>query len=308
MKDITSSEYDGFHDYLPISEEVFHSGLYVTSAGRSTIHPGQSYPPTEHPLLYQFRWNEGRTLPEFSLILITAGNGVFESRETGKIAVAPGSVVLVFPGVWHRYAPGRRTGWTEKWVQFNGEWAHRLWKGGMISPEQPVIDLETVNPVEDQLDQLLTRIHRRPLNNSFLLSLQALRVLTTVMESIPETALESDGKARRDKTSDEVVARALDYIWTRSHSVLSVTDVARYTGVARRTLERRMAATLNRSVLDEIIQCRISRAERLLRETQLPIKTVASLAGFGSAENMRQVFQKVSKIPPGKYRSLPKAL
>jgi AraC-like DNA-binding protein len=296
------NEYDGFHLYLPIAEEIFHRGLYVTSAGRAHIRPGQGYPPTQHPRLYQFRWAEGRILPEFSLILITAGRGVFESRETGKTTITEGSVILLFPGTWHRYAPDPKTGWTENWVQFNGELAHQLWNSGMISEKQPVIRLQRFAALERYFERLLARIYRNPGANSFLLSLHVLRFLTTVLESLPETPHEREDKVSLCDTADPIVAAAVDYIWTRSHTVLSVADVANHAGVSRRTLDRRMAAVLNHTVLEEIIRCRYSRAERLLRETRLPVKTVSSLAGFGSTENMRQVFIKMANTPPGNYR------
>jgi transcriptional regulator GlxA family with amidase domain len=97
------------------------------------------------------------------------------------------------------------------------------------------------------------------------------------------------------------VEAALDYIWTRSHNVLSVMEVAAALGVTRRTLERHMAA-VGRNVLGEIALCRFSRAERLLRETDLPIKAVVNLAGFGSMENLRQACVARLKASPGAYR------
>ncbi|MEI8233547.1 MAG: helix-turn-helix domain-containing protein [Verrucomicrobiota bacterium] len=299
---INCDGYHGFHDYLPINDEIFRSGFYVTSAGQAVIHSGQIYPPALHPPLYQFRWNDGRTLPEFSLILITAGRGTFESRQTGKIAVTKGMVILIFPGVWHRYRPDTETGWTEKWVQFNGELVHRLWNLGMMSPDRSVVHLDDAASLEVQFDPLIERIHHHPVANSFLLSLQALRILTFVLESISGALPAPGGRPASTGFADPVVMAALEYIWTRSHTVLSVTDVANHAGVARRTLDRRMAAAFQRTVLDEIIRCRFSRAERLLRETQLPVKTVASLAGFGSTENMRQVFLQISKVSPAAYR------
>jgi transcriptional regulator GlxA family with amidase domain len=41
-----------------------------------------------------------------------------------------------------------------------------------------------------------------------------------------------------------------------------------------------------------------------LRETELPIKTVVSLAGFGSAENMRRIFLSETRCSPADYRRL----
>ncbi len=104
--------------YLPLSDEMFHCGFYVTSSGYSTISPGTPYPPVKHPTLYHFDWKEGRVLPEFSLMLITAGEGVFESEATGTVSLKPGLAAFLFPGIWHRYRPNMETGWTERWMQF----------------------------------------------------------------------------------------------------------------------------------------------------------------------------------------------
>jgi transcriptional regulator GlxA family with amidase domain len=82
-----------------------------------------------------------------------------------------------------------------------------------------------------------------------------------------------------------------------------VRDVADCLGVSRRALERRFGAVLGRTVLEELTRCRFNRAERLLRETDLPVKTVVYMAGFGRAENMRQAFTKQFQLSPRAYRA-----
>jgi AraC-like DNA-binding protein len=293
--------YDGFHHYLPIPDDLFRAGIYVTSAGRGVVHPGECYPPAPHPQLYQFKWSEGRILPEFSFILITSGTGMFESRATGQIPIGAGMAILLFPGTWHRYQPDPDVGWTEQWIQFNGEFVHRLWEQKMIAPERAVLRPAELRAVQSVLERLLNQIHIDSYSNSLFHSMQALSVLTLALCDAP-VASSAWPKTPPKAPKDPLVAAALDIIWTRSHQVLSVEDVAALLGVNRRTLERRMAATLGRSVLDEIISCRFSRAERLLRETELPIKTVVSLAGFGSVESLRQVFVKRTQLPPAEYR------
>jgi hypothetical protein len=73
-----------FHHYLPITEDLFYDGFYVTGAGRSQIRPGASYPSELHPTFYQFAWTQGRIFPEFAIILITSGQGIFESKQAGR--------------------------------------------------------------------------------------------------------------------------------------------------------------------------------------------------------------------------------
>ena len=83
-----------FHHYLPVNDEAMHWGLYVTGAGRAHILAQQVYPPPGHPSLYRFDWRRGRTLPEFQILLITDGRGVFV-----RLGVADGCTVFVGRGV-----------------------------------------------------------------------------------------------------------------------------------------------------------------------------------------------------------------
>ena len=55
-------------------------------------------------------------------------------------------------------------------------------------------------------------------------------------------------------------------------------------------------------VLDETTRCRLNRAERLLRETRLPVQHIVSLAGFGTAEQMRLQFQTRHHRSPAAFR------
>ena len=101
---------------------------------------------------------------------------------------------------------------------------------------------------------------------------------------------------------DPVVERALDLIWSETPRPLSVSDIARRLPVTRRTLDRRFAELVGHSVLEEIVVCRMSRATRLLRETELPIKSVAHQSGFSSTERMRVAFIERVGLSPTAYR------
>ena len=300
LRDNDSRQAATFHYYLPIPDEVFHGGIYVTSVGHIRTDQGENYPPEKHPALYHFNWNQGRILPEFSLMLVTAGSGVFESRETRRVNVQASTAILLFPDVWHRYAPDPETGWTEQWVHFNGELAHRLLEQGVVSHGKPVIPLADSGPAERAFARLLDHVHGAPTSNSLLVSLMALSALTAVIGPAGQP-LQAKAPAATS-SADPVIAAARDIIWTRSHKILSVGDVVEALGVERRTLERRFVAKLGHTVLDEIIQCRFRRAERLLSETDLPIKTIVTLAGFGSLENMRQVFMAETGLSAAGYR------
>ncbi len=298
-----SGPYEFYH-YLPVNDDAIHWGIYVTGAGRGRIPAEQTYPPVGHPSLYQFEWERGRTLPEFQIILVTAGRGVFESEPTGLRSIDPDTLILLFPGIWHRYRPEPVTGWTERWISLNGEIAHRLVEQRLVSPGRAVHGLPHASQIVQSFDPLLDRIHSKPTQNSIVLSLRAMDLIAAVIEQTAEAPLPASTRPphRIHTAEDPLIAQILDLIWTHSHRPLSVDQLAGNLPVTRRTLERRFALERDHSMRDEINLCRASRARRLLSETDLPIKTVAHLAGFTCQERLRVAFLKYEGCSPTAYR------
>jgi transcriptional regulator GlxA family with amidase domain len=161
-----------------------------------------------------------------------------------------------------------------------------------------------VSEITQRFDQLLDRIHAKPLANSILLSLRAMDLIAEVIEQACPSPLPSGVQPSplTDGIEDPLVAQALDLIWTHSHRPLSVNELANHLPITRRTLERRFALERNHSILDEINLCRTGRAKRLLAETDLPVKTVAYLAGFTSQERMRIALLNHDRCSPAEYR------
>jgi AraC-like DNA-binding protein len=290
------------HHYLPVDDQLFHDGFYVTGIGRARIAPQSDYPSPVHPSFYHFDWKQGRIFAEFGINLITAGQGTFETKETGPMRLKAGDCLLLFPGVWHRYRPDRKTGWTEKWLHFNGEFVHKLWSRGLLSPQRPLSSPSNFRQIEAGQDSLLRQVELNPGFNSLYYALLVSRLLSLILNSAINATSGVKPLLETGAQKDSIVSSARNYIWTQGRSELSAGEIARHLGVNRRTLERRMRTGLGRSVLEEITRCRFNRAERLLRETDLPIKAVVYLAGFGTSEKMRQTFLKCAGENPRSYR------
>jgi AraC-like DNA-binding protein len=292
--------------YLPVNDDAMRWGLYVTGLGRATVPAGcPAYPEPGHPRLYDFNWHQGRVLPEFQIVFICDGSGEFESEITGRIPIPDCSVFFLYPGLWHRYRPLPQTGWTERWVGFNGELAHRLMDMSFFQrdlPVHPIADRATLTGLFDDLTNMAIA---EPAGNSIVLSLHALGLLGKTIKAASGIRLPSALEAAPHpcSTADPVVSRALDLIWTRGHQAISVEHVAEATGVLRRTLERHFQKFVGHSVMDEIIHCRLSRAKRLLEETEMPVKVIAYLAGFADKERMRLAFAGREGLSPLEYRS-----
>jgi transcriptional regulator GlxA family with amidase domain len=95
---------------------------------------------------------------------------------------------------------------------------------------------------------------------------------------------------------DRVVNDALRFIWSESHTALSVNQLAKRLGLSARSLERRFHEALHRTVRDELFRCRLDRAHRLLRDTDRSIPDIALASGFSSHDALNRATQKADGV------------
>jgi LacI family transcriptional regulator len=101
---------------------------------------------------------------------------------------------------------------------------------------------------------------------------------------------------------DPVVSTALSIIREQSCNGLQVKDVVERVPLSHSVLQKRFRAALGRSVHEEIVRVQLAKAQELLRETSLPIRTVAERAGFKHQEYMGAVFRARLNVTPRQFR------
>ncbi|MEU6560313.1 GlxA family transcriptional regulator [Nocardia nova] len=102
--------------------------------------------------------------------------------------------------------------------------------------------------------------------------------------------------------SDPGLAATLQWAVARLDSVLTIADLAEYSGLSERTLARRFHAELGIAPLRWLLAQRISRARELLETTDFGIDAVAQRCGLGSAANLRAHFGREVGVAPSEYR------
>lgn len=285
---------NAFH-YPPLDTTSLRAGCCLTSIGSLAYQPGQKYPQAGHPKDFDFRWQRGRKLPDFALVLIVAGRGQWEAEDGGPQNVAAGDAFFLVPGGWHRYRPAPSAGWTEKWICLQGASLHNLVASGLL-PGRCVHLRGGVRPgMEPRLDRLLRDVAAEPGVNHPSWGLRALTVMLECFETNPPRP----EPAARPEVTDE----AMRFIRENAHRPIAVRDVAAQCGIERRTLERRFNRARLPSVGRSIILQRIARAELLLAETPMQVKEVAYACGFGSPQRMIYDFRRVRGVTPGSLRT-----
>tara|TARA_B100001093_G_scaffold255620_1_gene244494 strand:+ start:1668 stop:2807 length:1140 start_codon:yes stop_codon:yes gene_type:complete len=103
-------------------------------------------------------------------------------------------------------------------------------------------------------------------------------------------------------SKSESINEALQFIQENSRSIKNVLEVSQAVGISRRSLEKKFQNHLGRTLLQQIHLSKLSNAQRLLRETHLPIHQIPSQSGFLSERQMNTLFRKFLHLTPRQFR------
>lgn len=128
------------------------------------------------------------------------------------------------------------------------------------------------------------------------------RTLESRLLKVPPTGVVGRESTDGTAVSDPLVRDALVFIRDHIREPIRVRDLARHLGVARRTLESRFRAAIERSPGEAIRRLRVERAARLLSDTPMPLARVAELCGYAEPRLLTAHFRQVHGMTPTAYR------
>ena len=282
--------------YLPNQPARSIWGCVATAAGFTNILPDTVYPPRQHPLDHYFDWDNGRVLQSFQIILISAGSGVFECAATRGIQnVEPGTVMVLFPGIWHRYRPAAKTGWVEHWIECQGPVFEEAARTGLVEPEHCLLNGGLIGDFSDCFERCHGLARLDALANQDLLSTLGLHLLAML------------GHLRRGergfaKAIDDIVQRAHTLISLRCHEPLDLRALAAELRVSYSHLRHSFLARTGVSPRQHYLNTRIQKAQDLLVNTSKSVKEIADVLGFESASHFSKQFKQRVGSPPNCWR------
>ncbi len=282
-----------FFRYLPVSKCEEQWGLFVIAGGFNSIEPAAPYPRPGHPSGYAFSWSRGRVLAEFAALYITRGQGEFESHCSPRQTVEAGSVILLFPGVWHRYRPIVDLGWDEYWISFNGQWLERIVEQQFIAPEQPILTTGLNDLLLHDFVGFLDRLRAEPVGFQQLLAASAMEILAAIL-----------GARRAQGTggqSHELIRRAKAVLETQT-AIPSMEKLAASLGLSATHFHRLFKEQTGLTPYQYHLQLRIERAKHMLQGTGLSIKQIALSLTFESPFHFSHAFKQKTGMSPSQWR------
>lgn len=282
--------------YLPDRPSLAVWGCVATCAGYSSLPAGTPYPPHRHPTDHHFNWAEGRVLQRYQIIFISEGRGTFESAAmAGSQAVGPGTILLVFPGIWHRYMPRLETGWVEHWIECHGPVFDQAVQAGLIQPQRSLLEVGPVHDLRDCFLRCHTLAREGALANQDLLSTLGLHMLALLGH------LQRDARGL-EKGIDEIVERAQALIALRCQEPLDLPRLAAEFGISYSHLRHSFRSRMGVSLKQYYVNTRLQKAQDLLANTSKSIKEIAEILGFESAFHLSNQFKRRFGAAPKSWR------
>nr|WP_320057392.1 AraC family transcriptional regulator [uncultured Bacteroides sp.] len=282
--------------YLIVNDKDHQFGLWVNTVGFQAIQPNSPYPLKDHPSGYFFNTLKGRVLPEYQIVYITKGRGLFASDSTPERQVCKGRLMILFPGQWHTYHPLQQTGWNEYYIGFEGGIIDNLIKNSFITKENQLLEVGLNEELVSLFSRALEIAEADKISTQQYLSGIVLHMVGIILSASKNKIFEMgdvDQKIEQAKIiMNENVLKNVDpeelamklnisYSWFRK-------VFKDYTGYAPAKYFQEL---------------KLRKAKQLLVGTSQSVKEISFLLDYKSTEHFFSLFKKRTGFTPLEYRA-----
>lgn len=208
--------------------------------------------------------------------------------------VTPGTAMLLhFPAENRYWLPAGSGHWEFIYLCLHGREVMRLWPGvekghGVLAKLAP--DAEPVT----QAGEIVRRVLAGEVASAFEGSALAYDWVMRMLAAVPVRAAASPHAG--------ALERARRYAEARFAEPLGVEDLAKVAGFSRFHFTRLFTEHTGSSPTAWLVDLRVKEAARLLRETRLSLKEIATRCGFSDTGFLGKTFAARTGQPPGAYR------
>jgi len=283
-----------FYKYFPISDQDKNWGLHILDCGSVHIHPGMNMSNVPHPNQYQLSWEKGRVLNEYQLIYLAEGCGIFESKRSGQITIKSGSIILLFPGVWHRYKPKDDETWNTYWIGFNGNIAASMIPKLGITEENPISIIGNHDQIVNAFIEMIDIGQMEFSGYQQVLAGELFKLFGWIYALTKKSGF-------KESNIDSVIHRAKLQLMQLEHHI-EIEEIAKELSLGYSKFRKLFKDYTGMSPGQFRMQYKLKKAMQMLNEGDLSIKEIALILGFESAQYFTRIFKLKTGTTPGKYK------
>lgn len=285
---------ESFVKYIHASTLDKEWGLFLTGAGYAQIPPAIIYPPNVHPSGYFFTWEKGRILQEYQINYITEGSGVFETADA-QFQVVPGSILVLRPGVWHRYKPDTSTGWTEHYIGFNGDFCQNLFNEGFFPQSKPVLFVGFQENLLKLFQEVMQLVKDEKTGHQQVCAANTILALSKILSIIRNQEFAG-------KSIEKTIRKACLYFRENLNTNVSIEQLAQDLNVGYSYFRQMFRKYTGISPTQYHLSLRIQKAKDLLVSTDQSFKEIAIDLGFESYFYFSRIFKDKTGKSPMEFR------
>ncbi len=283
-----------YFKYLTASDEDIQWGLYINVAGISEVPPKSTYPMPNHPCNYNFNWEMGRIIHEYQVNYISSGSGILETKE-GKFKINAGSILLLFPGVWHRYQPDVNSGWTEHYVGFNGLFTENLFHHEMFDKQNPIIKIGFQVGLINEFNEILQLVKDEKPGFQQECSGKLIYLLGRIISIVKNNDF-------ANKEMERTIRKACVCLRDNLHTNVNIEKLSESLNVSYSYFRRMFKKYTGQSPNQYHLSLRIQKSKEMLLYSDKNIKIIAEELGFESIHYFSRIFKEKEGVAPSALR------
>ncbi|WP_191013954.1 AraC family transcriptional regulator [Treponema zioleckii] len=210
--------------------------------------------------------------------------------------ISGGQGFLIFPGQITTYFADKDNPWEYTWLEFDGLKVKEVIALTKMTTETPVYTTTDQKSREALLHEM-SYISHNPNESPF----NIIGHLYLFMHYLTASC-KRDGIIKTTKMSDFYIKEAINFIEQRFMQDISVEDIAKLCDINRSYLTKIFKQSTGKSPKEFLIIYRMSKAQTLLRNTELSVADVGRAVGFNNQLNFSRAFKNFCGVSPSQWR------
>lgn len=228
------------------------------------------------------------------MIICFKGKGHYKTEHSyGQINT--GDILFVPKGVSHQYNADNTTPWHIYWVHVDGHLFEQFIDFLGINKLNLLLRTEQLDIVINEFEQLLATRHQSYQVSSFILA-------SNILKKILGLLVSSQSSINKLSQVGFNLDKINSFMEENINQQINLTQLAQSMQLSKFHFAKKFQKITGISPISYFIELKVKHACRLLDESNVNIKTVASMVGYDDPYYFSRLFKKVMGLSPSQYR------
>ncbi|MHC5248632.1 AraC family transcriptional regulator [Enterococcus sp. LJL90] len=254
--------------------------LYLYSGGYEPTAKGHVYGPTVRSgyMLHYIYKGKGK---------FTSGNQTYN--------LGPDDFFFIEPNLPIKYVADSEDPWVFYWIGFRGTLAKEYLQRTTITYNNPIFKNSNSLQIKELLSEMIeiSYVHQ---DNDILLNGKLLEILFQMVSHFPVEQTQPRSK------KSQLLTEAIQFMRNNYEHNLQINEIAEALRIDRTYLHRLFQNELETSPKEYLTALRVRKAQKLLTESDLPVKVISYSVGYENTQQFSRVFKKNTGFSPRDFR------